>query len=386
MHKQPAPRVAQKDRAAAQGAYLNALDALRSEGALLSDDERFLGSLRPVAIDEADRIVLEFASQHALASASRRPALTKLARALRTSALAAGLAPRVTPPKPKNTSPQRLRSGPPLQNQKLLYIPAFFATMTLPHRRVAGSEYLRVNGDQRLSMLAPEESGLPYGVYPRLALIHLTTRALLQKRRTICVGESANEFLAFMGIGDSGGPRGESTRAREQLRRLCRTTFTYSVQHGKRDSGHNILCVEEWVAEAGRGLEVRLGEQFFDLARSRSLPLDGAIVHGLRRSPLALDTYMWLTYRVATVQEETLIPWRPLERQFGASYKHARDFRAKFRRSVAAVQKLWPGVEAEPRERGLLLRPCAPSVLSWLERVNANVRPFPAKAPTQSLR
>ena len=143
--------------------------------------------------------------------------------------------------------------------------------MTIPHRRVDGSEYLRVNGDQRLSMLAPEESGLPYGVYPRLVLIHLTTRALLQKRRTIFVGESANEFLAFMGIRNNGGPRGESTRAREQLRRLCRTTFTYSVQHGKRESGNNIVCVEEWVAEVGRGLEVRLGEHFYDLARTRSL-------------------------------------------------------------------------------------------------------------------
>ena len=386
MHKQSGPRVPQKDRAAAQGAFLNALDALRSEGTLIADDERFLLSLRPVEIDEADRIVLEFPSEHAMASAYRRPVLTRLARAIRARALGAGLGPRVTPPKPKNASPQRRRSGPPLQKQKLLYIPAFFATMTLPHRRVAGSEYLRVNGDQRLSMLAPEGSGLPYGVYPRLALIHLTTRALLQKRRTICVGESANEFLAFMGVGNSGGPRGESTRAREQLRRLCRTTFTYSVRHGKRDSGHNILCVEEWVAEAGRGLEVRLGETFFALARRRSLPLDGEIVNGLRQSPLALDTYMWLTYRVATVQEETLIPWRPLERQFGASYKHPRQFRAKFRRSIASVQELWPGVEAEASERGLLLRPCAPSVLSWLERVNANVRPFPAQAPTQSLR
>ena len=119
----------------------------------------------------------------------------------------------------------RRRSGPP--KQKVLYLPTFLASVSLPHSKVEGSEFSRVNGDIRLSLLAPEDPGLPYGVYPRLALMHLTTKALLQKERTFYVGESANEFLARMGIADNGGPRGMSTRARDQLRRLCLTSFAY---------------------------------------------------------------------------------------------------------------------------------------------------------------
>ena len=96
----------------------------------------------------------------------------------------------------------RRRSG--LPKQKVLYLPTFLASVSLPHSKVEGSEFSRVNGDIRLLLLAPEDPGLPYGVYPRLALMHLTTKALLQKERTFYVGESANEFLARA----EHGPRG----------------------------------------------------------------------------------------------------------------------------------------------------------------------------------
>lgn len=174
--------------------------------------------------------------------------------------------------------------------------------MTLPHSKVAGSEFSRVNGDVRLSLVAPSEPGLPYGMYPRLILMHLA---------------------------------------------------------------------DKWVTWPGRGVQVTLGERFYTIARSGSVPLDAGILDGLGRSPLALDAYAWLTYRVARLERETVIPWRSLEIQFGAEYKHPRQFRWKFCRSLEAIKGLWNGIETEPREKGLLLRPCAPSVLSWLEQSNA---------------
>ena len=186
---------------------------------------------------------------------------------------------------------------------------------------------------------------------------------------TFYVGESANEFLSLMGISNSGGPRGMSTLARDQLRRLCLTSFAY---HDKaKDSGRNIVLADRWVTWPGRGVQVRLGERFYSLARAGSVPLDAAILAGLRRSPLALDAYAWLTYRVARLQRDTVVPWRSLEIQFGAEYKQPRNFRLKFRRVLKAIKQLWPGIEAEPQEKGLLIRPCAPSVLSWLERAGA---------------
>jgi len=42
---------------------------------------------------------------------------------------------------------------------------------TLPHRKVEGTYFERVNGAFTLSMLASPKIGLPYGTIPRLLLV-----------------------------------------------------------------------------------------------------------------------------------------------------------------------------------------------------------------------
>ncbi len=128
------------------------------------------------------------------------------------------------------------------------------------------------------------------------------------------------------------------------------------------ECGRNIVLADKWVTQPGRGLQIRLGERFYSMIRSGFVPLDAAVVDGLRRSPLSLDTYAWLTYRVARLKEDTTIPWRSLERQFGAQYRLSRQFRWKFRRSIDEGKRLWDGADVEPRERGLLIG------RSWLTR------------------
>ena len=352
-------------RNAAQVAYVKGIGALECHGGLSEPDSHFLRAQRPCGVDGEGRIVLEFASPAEAAAAGGRAVLTRLARALRAQGLAAGMERKVAAPKQAGRTPFPHRAGPP--TRKVLYLPAFLASVTLPHSRVEGAEFSRVNGAVRLSLLAPQEPGLPYGVYPRLALIHLTTKALLQKDRTFYVGESANDFLALMGVANTGGARGTSTRARDQLKRLCLTSFAYHDRSKER--GRTMVLADKWVTWPGRGVQVTLGERFYSLAKAGSVPLDAAIVDGLRRSPLALDAYVWLTYRVARLERETVIPWRSLEVQFGADYKDPKNFRLKFRRTLDAIKRLWRGIEAEPQQKGLRLRPCAPSVLSWLERV-----------------
>lgn len=338
----------------AQRAYLMAAQALKDRGEI--DDYGFHGLLcyQPLGIDAEGRVVLEYPSAEVAEAEAATPVFVRLARAISEGGLAKGLAHKVAMPRLVHT-PRR----------RILYMPEFLASLTLPHSRVEGARYTRVNGNRKLSLLAAE--GLPYGIYPRLALIHLTTEALLCRQRTFYVGASANGFLAQMGIKDSGGANGSSTRAREQLRRLCLTSITY--HDASQDEGRIIVPADRWVSWPGYGLQVTLGERFYELASGSSVPLDPAIVNSLRRSPLALDVYAWLTYRVKTLKRETVVPWRSLEVQFGADYTHARNFRLKFRRALAAIQQLWIGVDVEPLEKGLLLRHCAPSVLSWLERV-----------------
>ncbi len=49
---------------------------------------------------------------------------------------------------------------------------------TLPHRAQPGKQYTRTDGDVTLSITDLGGAGLPYGAYPRLILIWMTTEAL----------------------------------------------------------------------------------------------------------------------------------------------------------------------------------------------------------------
>lgn len=353
-------RFSKESRLRAQKRLVRAIESLKDRGEISDREESLLLKQRPSGLNQADQVVLEFGTREEAAAAHELPALAKVGLEIRRLGLA-GLMFLVRAP----LKTRRSRSGPP--KRPVLYLPSRFVATTLPHRRVRGSKFVRTNGDLEMSLVATRKRGLPYGVYPRLALMDFTTRALLEGRLQFLAAESATDFLAQLGICKSGGPRGSATRARQQMRRLASTAFTWEHK-GSRKTWRGFLVAEAWDIRPGAGMYITLSDPFFKMARSSSVPLDAQIVQKLRRSPLALDVYAWLTWRVSTLKRETVIPWLSLERQLGCDYRVPRQFRFEFRRRLRQITNLWPGVEAEPQARGLLLRPCAPSVLSWLER------------------
>ncbi|CAE6872654.1 hypothetical protein R69746_08593 [Paraburkholderia aspalathi] len=59
------------------------------------------------------------------------------------------------------------------------------------------------------------------------------------------------------------------------------------------------------------------------------VPVDLRVLHALRQSPLAMDIYTWLTYRVFLLRvrgrPEVIIPWHALKAQFGSAYGELSD-------------------------------------------------------------
>lgn len=52
------------------------------------------------------------------------------------------------------------------------------------------------------------------------------------------------------------------------------------------------------------------------------------------------------------------IPWARVERQFGADYKHPRQFRWKFRQALERVLEAWPGGhKVDLQEKLVVLHP-----------------------------
>lgn len=251
---------------------------------------------------------------------------------------------------------------------EVVYVPGALAKITLPHRDVSGcSEYTRVNGDQSLSIIVPAHIGLPWGSVARTLLIYITTHAKIKKSREVYLGPSFRRFLATIGYSNTGGKNGSVTRVREQLRRILASTISFSsggyehsFESGMRVCDFSELC---WDSKSELQGIIRLSEQFYEELTWRAVPVRWESIKKLRRSPLAVDIYIWLTYRSMSLVKQTCIPWGELEKQFGSSYMHTRHFQNKFIRSVESVKTVYPDFNAMPlKGRGLLLSPYSPDI------------------------
>ena len=260
--------------------------------------------------------------------------------------------------------------------KKTLYLPRYFINMTLPHSRSNKIVFTRYNGSQTLKLQADDEIGLPYGVYARLVLIFLTSQRVFTNEREFKLGASWSKFLSDMQIHKNGK---KVQAVKEQLKRLCATTYRIFDSREvnevrKDDSFSQMLVAEKWMRSKD-GVEVTLSPGFFIMTGDSVVPLQSDIVRKLRRSPLTLDLYAWLSCRLYKLEKKAFIPWHQLMPQFGANYRRLVDFRKKFRSCLEKVLKYnppSPGVEL--RQNGLHLSPGSTSDVEWMERMITRAR------------
>jgi len=104
--------------------------------------------------------------------------------------------------------------------------------------------------------------------------------------------------------------------------------------------------------------EVLLSEEFFESLIDRSVPFDIRALKGLAstKSPLAMDLYVWCTWKAQTDKKVTSYPYADLMRQFGSMLDPAkRDDRKLFKRHVVRALKhiiaVWPELRVDPNAR-----------------------------------
>lgn len=242
---------------------------------------------------------------------------------------------------------------------------------TLPHRDPKTFAFERRNGNYTLTMLAPPRIGLPYGTIPRLLLAWMSTEAVRTKESTLILGDSLSDFMDKLGLCRSGGTRGDITRLREQMRRLFASTVSCIYSDKDRDVGMGFQLVEEynlwWHPQQPdqAGLwesSLTMSKKFFDEITQSPVPIDMRALKALRRSPLALDLYVWLTYRMSYLKDMTVIPWPLLAAQFGADYGRERAFKEAFGEALQKVLTVYSVAKAEPTPRGLQLKPSRPHI------------------------
>jgi hypothetical protein len=242
---------------------------------------------------------------------------------------------------------------------------------TMPHRAMPGCEFKRRNGSFILSMLSPSDVGLPYGSIPRLLVSWVTTEAVRTKSPVLELGPSLSAFMAGLDLTPTGGRWGSITRLRDQMTRLFASSVTCIYDDKDRTGIFGVKMVKEarlwWNPKAPDEAPLwkstlTLGADFYEEVVKNPIPVDMRALKALKRSPMALDIYCWLTYRLSYLRKSAEIPWAALQMQFGADYGRERDFKAAFLEHLRAVLVLYPEANVEDGERGLLLKPSKPHV------------------------
>lgn len=252
------------------------------------------------------------------------------------------------------------------------YMARALVQATLPHSKPLVNEFERRNGAFTLVMMAPSRIGLPYGVIPRLLLSWVSTEAVRTRERNLVLGDSLTNFMQQLDMVPTGGRWGSITRLREQSRRLFTTNIScfYEDKDRSGEAGFRIadnhLLWWDPQSPGQRSLfqsSVTLSETFYQEAVNHPVPIDIRALKALKKSPLAIDLYIWLTYRLSYLRRPTMIPWEALKLQFGSSYPDTAQGKADFKRKFAAalnkVEVVYPGLRGNvtPEVSHLLLNP-----------------------------
>lgn len=243
-------------------------------------------------------------------------------------------------------------------------------------------QYKRQNGPYKLIMIAGGDNKLPYGNLPRLLLAWVCTEAVRTQNRDLVLGNSLAAFMRELGMySDSGGSRGDRTRLKHQTDRLfhCQVELIYEVPGHKRSTASRVAdSTDLWwdykkpEQDTLWESRIRLGEAFYNEIVAHPIPLDMRILKGMRRSPLGLDLYMWLSYKTFMLYSQKKKPerlsWQRLYVQFGADPELAGDkrtiqnFRADVLRELKKLKACWPALDFTTPTGCLEIRACPPSV------------------------
>jgi len=277
----------------------------------------------------------------------------------------------------------------PRDAKALGYTARILTIATLPHRAQPGDHYERNNGGYRLIVQAMPGAGLPFGSYPRLLLSWLSTEIVRTRQRELELGASMAQFLKGLGLHTSGGrgrpatagkahSAGTIIRMRRQIVSLFGSRF---VLHSttKRHEGVELLPIGDgmelwWNEGAGPSSVfpsiVRVSDPFYEHVLRGPVPVDMRALRAIKRSPLALDMYTWLTHRNFVMRNggraAPKIPWSALQVQFGSDYpldsRGRADFKKAFYFAYRRVKAVYPAANLRDEGDAVTLVPSMPHV------------------------
>jgi hypothetical protein len=255
-----------------------------------------------------------------------------------------------------------------------------WAQSALPHRRLADDVPWQLASDKVTLVVEPgrrpapggklEYVGVPFGAHARLILLYLQTEALRTSSREVELGGSLRKWLHRLGV-SVGGTAARSVRDQAERISRCHMSFHF----GKNSSGASglvnqsildraiFLDADDRSPQGKLSLETaKLSEGFYEQLKKHPVPIEEAAIKALANNSMAMDVYVWLAYRLHSLNAPRLVTWKALKIQFGAGFKELYHFKNRWPAALELALAVYPEAKVEVSEVGVTLTPSRPPV------------------------
>jgi hypothetical protein len=267
---------------------------------------------------------------------------------------------------------------------ELAFLARQLVQITLPHSDPGDVPvWKRRNGDLTLIMTRADiddEGGLigyPYGSLPRLLLYWINSEAVRTKSRRLELGSNLSRFMTELGLNprNGRGERSDARRLQNQMARLFAASIRFKqtgeAANGEMRQNTRVAAIidqsELWwnPKHIRQGYLwhswIELSESFYNTITAVPVPLNMRALKALKRSPLALDLYAWLSYKswnVTRLKAHQSVSWELLHAQLGSDYAELRNFKLKASAAIRKIVDVQPEFRISLSKEAVQLRPC----------------------------
>lgn len=270
------------------------------------------------------------------------------------------------------------------EKEQIGYVSSIFTQVSLPYRSLSKDcrDYIKQGRNVSLTLTSgflqnergiSELQQLPFGVKPRLFLIHIFSSCVIHRTNEVELSSTLSELLKTLSITPSYGKNGSIPAFYSQLKRLVATHFTIGIsykKHSKTIFHQPFSEIELWYDKKDQQTsfyknKVTLSLDFYNYLIAHAIPLDLKIVRQLSQSARQLDIYTYLTSRLLDIPRDrsVLLRWPVVLEQFSNLGHRAnlKSFKQKFLHDLRVVQKLYP-CKLDVTPYGLIMFYSPPSV------------------------
>ncbi len=260
------------------------------------------------------------------------------------------------------------------KNKFVGYVNNFLISTLIPHSNVNNYFFKKNTKYSSLKIISDPNYGLPYGKIPRIIIIWLCTEAKLKKSPIIYLGKSQNEFFKKLGFTPTGGKNGSINRIKNQIIRLFNSTISIVYKNNNIYKFKNLNIINNasfFFKKRNRFWKsnISLSKQFYENIKNNSLKINLKIIKNTR-SPLALDIYIWLTWKIKIIKNKKpiTISWKKLKYKFGFNYKNSNEglynFKIEFIKKLKYIFLYYPKINISILKTGLRIINNHPYILN----------------------